>query len=93
MVARVERVEFGRYGCLGCTRRSAPVVGPVDCDAPPDEHAPSLSFVFAYPVRIPAISYTPSSAVGGHTGVSRRTLPLLRDVKGVAVARNLWAHD
>jgi molybdopterin/thiamine biosynthesis adenylyltransferase len=49
MVARVERVEFGRYGCLGCTRRSAPVEAPVDCDAPPDEHAPSLSFVSAYP--------------------------------------------
>lgn len=49
MVARVERVEFGRYGCVGCTRRSAPVQGPVDCDAPPDEHAPSLSFVSAYP--------------------------------------------
>jgi hypothetical protein len=49
MVARVERVEFGRYGCLGCTRRSAPVEEPVDCDASPDEHAPSLSFVSAYP--------------------------------------------
>ena len=24
MVARVERVEFGRYGCLGCSRRPAP---------------------------------------------------------------------
>ena len=49
MVARVERVEFGRYGCLGCTRQSAPIVDVAGCDAPPDDHAPSLSFVSAYP--------------------------------------------
>jgi molybdopterin/thiamine biosynthesis adenylyltransferase len=51
MVARVERTEFGRYGCLGCSRRPAPVAADasVDCDAPPDPHAPSLSFVSAFP--------------------------------------------
>jgi hypothetical protein len=51
MVARVERVEFGRYGCLGCSR--VPVPGapaqPVNCDAAPDEVAPSLSFLAAFP--------------------------------------------
>ncbi|MHB8341109.1 MAG: ThiF family adenylyltransferase [Mycobacteriales bacterium] len=51
MIARVERVEFGRYGCLGCSRRAAPMLAdaPVDCDAPTDDHAPSLSFLSALP--------------------------------------------
>jgi hypothetical protein len=51
MVARVERVEFGQYGCLGCSRVPAPAVPgqPVNCDAPPDEVAASLSFLLAFP--------------------------------------------
>jgi hypothetical protein len=51
MVARVERVEFGRYACLGCTRRPAPRRNDPElgCDAPPDDHAPSLSFLSALP--------------------------------------------
>lgn len=51
MVARVERVEFGRYGCLGCTRRANPAASgaPLACDAPPDPHAPSLSFLSLFP--------------------------------------------
>jgi molybdopterin/thiamine biosynthesis adenylyltransferase len=51
MVARVERVEFGRYGCLGCSRHELPdnAGAHADCDAPPDDHAPSLSFLSAYP--------------------------------------------
>ena len=51
MVARVERVEFGRYGCLGCSRRgfAAPTDEPINCDAPPDDHAPSLSFLSSFP--------------------------------------------
>jgi molybdopterin/thiamine biosynthesis adenylyltransferase len=51
MVARVERVEFGRYGCLGCSRVAGPAVPaqPVNCDAPPDDFAPSLSFLSAFP--------------------------------------------
>ncbi len=51
MVARVERVEFGQYGCLGCSRVPA-LAEPgqaVNCDAPPDEVAPSLSFLPAFP--------------------------------------------
>jgi hypothetical protein len=51
MIARVERVEFGRYGCVGCSR--PPVLAapdrPGNCDAPPDAHAPSLSFLSAFP--------------------------------------------
>lgn len=51
MVTRVERVEFGRYGCLGCSRVPVPVAPgqPVNCDAPPDDCAPSLSFLSAFP--------------------------------------------
>lgn len=49
MVARLERVEFGKYGCLGCTRRSLPSQIQGDCGSQPDERAPSLSFVSAYP--------------------------------------------
>lgn len=51
MVARVERVEFGRYGCLGCSRRPAPLApdADVNCDAPSDPHAPSLSFLSSFP--------------------------------------------
>jgi molybdopterin/thiamine biosynthesis adenylyltransferase len=49
MVARVERVEFGQYGCLGCTRRTLPSDDTANCDDPPDEHAPSLSFLSAFP--------------------------------------------
>jgi molybdopterin/thiamine biosynthesis adenylyltransferase len=51
MNTRVERVEFGRYGCLGCSRQ-APVLGDharEDCDAPPDVRAPSLSFLSSFP--------------------------------------------
>lgn len=51
MNIRIERVEFGRYGCLGCTRRApAPPAGaPRECDAPPDVRAPSLSFLSSFP--------------------------------------------
>jgi len=51
MIARVERVEFGRYGCIGCSRPPALAAPdrPGNCDAPPDAHAPSLSFVSAFP--------------------------------------------
>ena len=47
----VARVEFGRYGCLGCSRRSAIIAADahVDCDAAPDPHAPSLSFLSSFP--------------------------------------------
>jgi molybdopterin/thiamine biosynthesis adenylyltransferase len=51
MNARVERVEFGRYGCLGCSRRT-PVPATdeaAECDAPPDDLAPSLSFLSSFP--------------------------------------------
>ena len=43
MVARVERVEFGRYGCLGCSRRAASVATgvPAAWDAPPDRTRPA----------------------------------------------------
>ena len=50
MVARVERVEFGRYGCLGCSRRPMDAGGAGGrCDAAPDPCAPSLSFLSSYP--------------------------------------------
>jgi len=51
MNIRVERVEFGRYGCLGCTRRRPPPAAdePRQCDAPPDVRAPSLSFLSSFP--------------------------------------------
>jgi hypothetical protein len=51
MAARVERVEFGRYGCLGCTRQPVTVAsgGADNCDAPPNPHAPSLSFLSSFP--------------------------------------------
>jgi molybdopterin/thiamine biosynthesis adenylyltransferase len=51
MNTRVERVEFGRYGCLGCSRHAAVVRNDADenCDAPPDVRAPSLSFLSSFP--------------------------------------------
>jgi molybdopterin/thiamine biosynthesis adenylyltransferase len=50
MAARVERVEFGQYGCLGCTRQPvATPNAPANCDAPPDPYAPSLSFLSSFP--------------------------------------------
>lgn len=48
MVARVERIEFGRYGCSRAAAPAAPGP-PVNCDAPPDDFAPSLSFLSAFP--------------------------------------------
>jgi molybdopterin/thiamine biosynthesis adenylyltransferase len=48
MNSRIERVEFGRYGCLGCTRQMTRVPEE-DCDAPPDSRAPSLSFLSSFP--------------------------------------------
>jgi hypothetical protein len=42
----VERSVIGEWGCLGCTRQMAAPVDPdADCDDPPDDRAPSLSFV------------------------------------------------
>jgi uncharacterized membrane protein YdfJ with MMPL/SSD domain len=42
----VERSVIGEWGCLGCTRQMEARVDPnVACDDPPDERAPSLSFV------------------------------------------------
>jgi hypothetical protein len=50
MVARVERVEFGRYGCLGCSRRPIDAGGTDGrCDAAPYPCAPSLSFLSSFP--------------------------------------------
>jgi hypothetical protein len=49
MVARVERVEFGLYGCLGCSRRPTLARSEAACDAPPDPYAPSLSFLSSFP--------------------------------------------
>jgi hypothetical protein len=42
----VERSVIGEWGCLGCTRQMAAPVDPdLECDDPPDNRAPSLSFV------------------------------------------------
>jgi molybdopterin/thiamine biosynthesis adenylyltransferase len=42
----VERSVIGEWGCLGCTRQmDAPVDPDANCDDPPDDRAPSLSFV------------------------------------------------
>ena len=52
MNTRIERVEFGRYGCLGCSRQATSVVAPtvgMNCDTPPDVRAPSLSFLSSFP--------------------------------------------
>jgi molybdopterin/thiamine biosynthesis adenylyltransferase len=52
MNTRVERVEFGRYGCLGCSRHTplpADDAEAGNCDAPPDLRAPSLSFLSSFP--------------------------------------------
>ncbi len=71
MVARVERVEFGRYGCLGCSRVPAPVMPgqPVNCDAPPDEVAPSLSFLSGFPGLLAAgEAIKDAQSVGGLQG-------------------------
>jgi molybdopterin/thiamine biosynthesis adenylyltransferase len=71
MVARVERVEFGRYGCLGCSRVPVPLLRgqPVNCDAPPDEAAPSLSFLSALPGILAAAEVIKEAgSVGGLRG-------------------------
>jgi molybdopterin/thiamine biosynthesis adenylyltransferase len=49
--ARVERVVFGEWGCLGCTRRGGPAVreDPDGCGNITDPRAPSLSFLAAFP--------------------------------------------
>lgn len=67
MVARVERVEFGHYGCLGCSRVPAPTVAgqPVDCDAPPDDCAPSLSFLSGFPGILAAGEVIKEAQSGG----------------------------
>jgi molybdopterin/thiamine biosynthesis adenylyltransferase len=51
MNTRIERVEFGRYGCLGCSRQGTSVAAGAEqnCDAPPDVRAPSLSFLSSFP--------------------------------------------
>lgn len=67
MIARVERVEFGRYGCLGCSRPPALASPdrPGNCAAPPDAHAPSLSFVSAFPGILAAGEVIKESAKSG----------------------------
>jgi hypothetical protein len=45
----VERSVIGEWGCLGCTRQMAAPVNPdAECDDPPDNRAPSLSFVSGF---------------------------------------------
>lgn len=46
---RVERVRFGRSGCLGCTRRPGAAQAGAACDAFPDAQAPSISFLSSLP--------------------------------------------
>lgn len=67
MVARVERVEFGHYGCLGCSRVPTPTAPgqPVNCDAPPDEIAPSLSFLSVFPGILAAGEAIKEAGSGG----------------------------
>jgi len=74
MNARVERVEFGQYGCLGCSRHSSTSASDVDvdCDEPPDDCAPSLSFVSSLP-GILAAGETIKEAMG--CGQLRGSLP------------------
>ena len=49
----IERVLLGKWGCLGCTRRTPAATPAVDgkgaCDQFPDERAPSISFLSALP--------------------------------------------
>ncbi len=47
----IERVLLGKWGCLGCTRRTpaAAADGKAACDQFPDERAPSISFLSALP--------------------------------------------
>jgi molybdopterin/thiamine biosynthesis adenylyltransferase len=49
--ARVERIVFGEWGCLGCTRQTPPpsVPDPAGCGNIADPHAPSVSFLAAFP--------------------------------------------
>lgn len=67
MIGRVERVEFGRHGCLGCSRVAVPAAPgqPVNCDAPPDGFAPSLSFLSAFPGILAAGEVIKEAGSGG----------------------------
>ena len=51
MNIRIERVELGRFGCLGCSRPAIRVAQDAEenCAAPPDVRAPSLSFLSSFP--------------------------------------------
>jgi hypothetical protein len=62
----VERVLVGSWGCLGCTRQVeiAPAEAAGGCDEFPDEHAPSVSFVSAFP-GILAAGELVKEALGG----------------------------
>jgi ThiF family len=63
----VDRVLLGGWGCLGCTRQIDPVAGgdAAGCDDFPDENAPSVSFLSAFP-GILAAGELMKEAIGGH---------------------------
>jgi len=46
---RIDTVQFGEAGCIGCSRPPRPrPAEPAECDAPPALHAPSISFLSAF---------------------------------------------
>ncbi len=72
---RVERVLFGRNGCLGCSRppgqTGARARPDGNCDAPPDPHAPSISFLSGFAGTLAAaeaikVMIAPDDALDGY---------------------------
>jgi molybdopterin/thiamine biosynthesis adenylyltransferase len=64
--ARVERVVFGEWGCLGCTRQAPPPVvpNPDGCGSIANPKAPSVSFLAAFPGVLAAAELI-KEALGG----------------------------
>lgn len=68
--ARIERVVFGEWGCLGCTRQAPPPVvpNPGGCGSIADPRAPSVSFLAAFPGVLAAAELM-KEALGGEASL------------------------
>lgn len=92
---RVERVRFGQQGCIGCSRPPGPgraqAVPGEQCDAAPDPHAPSISFLSGFAGTLAAaevikLAIAPEDALEGYfehmflypLNPEQRGLPALR---------------
>src|SRR5439155_3960730 len=85
---RIDVVQFGEAGCIGCSRPPRPKpTEPGECDAPPARYAPSISFLSAFAGTVVAGEAIRVAAGAGRVGRYFEytfAYPLNADLAGIA---------